>query len=142
MFRRRAIGGVRDESLGLDRPLRLDSLNHRPRAGDLGRPVGGGGLYINDNIVFDIDQVIGTPITLSRSFVTRPPCSTLFRRRFSRSHPRSLLSSARLNSARSRSMFASCKRIWIDQISLSFRGGFCPTNSPLFQGARFILDGS
>jgi len=58
-----------------------------------------------------------------------------------RSHPRSLLSIARLNSARSRRLLASSNRIRIAQIYFSLKGGFWPTSFPLFQGTFGILVG-
>ncbi len=53
-----------------------------------------------------------------------------------RSQPRSLLSMARLNRARSRSRSRSCRRIRMAQISRTFSGGFGPVSLPLFQGVR------
>jgi len=47
---------------------------------------------------------------------------------------RSLLSMARLSSAKSRAFSASWSLIRIAQISLSFSGAFWPTSLPLFQG--------
>ena len=53
-----------------------------------------------------------------------------------KSQPRSLLSIARLNKARSRIRYNSSRRILIDQISFSLSGDFCPTSLPLFHGSR------
>jgi hypothetical protein len=64
---------------------------------------------------------------------TVPPWHTSRTLRFTRSHPRSLLSRARLNRAKSRVLLANCRRIRIDQISFGFSGGFCPSRRPLFQ---------
>jgi class 3 adenylate cyclase len=50
------------------------------------------------------------------------------------SHPRSLLSIARLNRARSRVRLASCNLVRIAQTCFGRRGGFCPVILPLFQG--------
>jgi hypothetical protein len=57
-------------------------------------------------------------------------------RRLTRSQPRSLLSIAKLNSARSRTWCAFCRSIRIAQMSLGFKGGFWPIRLPLFQGSR------
>jgi len=67
---------------------------------------------------------------------TREPWQTSRTRNLVRSQARSLLSIARLNIARSRVFAPSCRRIRIAQISLSFRGSFCPVSLPLFHGTR------
>lgn len=51
-----------------------------------------------------------------------------------KSHPLSLLSKPRLNSARSRTRLFICRWVRMAQISLAFNGAFCPTSFPLFQG--------
>ena len=56
-----------------------------------------------------------------------------------RSQPRSLLSSARLNNARSLILESISRSIRIPQICSGLKGSFCPTNLPLFQGILFIL---
>ena len=53
--------------------------------------------------------------------------------------PRSLLSIARLNSARSRARRPSCSRTWIAQISLAFRGGFWPRSLVLLHAPGLAL---
>src|SRR6516225_4857612 len=52
------------------------------------------------------------------------------------SQPRSLLSMARLNRARSRVRRSSCSLVLIDHTWLGLSGGFAPGNLPLFQGIR------
>src|SRR5215471_16469522 len=52
------------------------------------------------------------------------------------SQPRSLLSMARLNRARSRMRRSSCSLVLMDHTWLCLRGGFAPGNLPLFQGTR------
>jgi len=56
-----------------------------------------------------------------------------------RSLPRSLLSIAKLNNAKSRIFFVSSSLILIAQISLILSGGFWPINLPLFQGVRLTF---
>ena len=58
-------------------------------------------------------------------------------RSLTRSHPRNLLSIARLKRARSRFWFASWSRTRMVQTSLGLSGRFCPIRWPLFQGNRF-----
>lgn len=53
-----------------------------------------------------------------------------------RSQPRNLLSIAKSNSARSRRRLCSSRQKRIAQISRSFKGRFCPTFWPAFQGHR------
>ena len=55
---------------------------------------------------------------------------------FTRSQPRSLLSMARLKSARSRCFSASSRRTLIAQTCFGFKGRFWPTMRPLFQAGR------
>lgn len=59
---------------------------------------------------------------------------------FTKSQPRSLLSIARLNNAKSRIRFANsnCKRI--AQISLTLSGGFGSTHLPVFQESRVVFE--
>src|SRR6201996_668576 len=52
------------------------------------------------------------------------------------SQPRSLLSIARLNMARSRARPSICSFVRIDQTCLGRSGGFAPVNFPLFHGSR------
>ena len=78
--------------------------------------------------------------TIAR-LMTRPPWTTSRTRIDTKSQLRSLLSTARLNSARSRSRPGRCSRIRIPQISLGFRGGFRPMSLPLFQGGRRESEG-
>src|SRR6516162_5388435 len=52
------------------------------------------------------------------------------------SQPRSLLSMARLNRARSRVRRSSCSLVLIDHTWLGLSGGFAPGNLPLFQGTQ------
>ena len=72
--------------------------------------------------------------TLARERIWSPWATSLMRRG-TRSQPRSLLSMARLNSARSRSRPAICSRMRISQICRRVNGRFCPVSLPLFQGA-------
>src|ERR1700693_3297950 len=53
------------------------------------------------------------------------------------SQPRSLLSIATLNIAKSRVRPAICSLVRIDQTCFGRSGGLAPTNLPLFQGTRF-----
>ena len=53
-----------------------------------------------------------------------------------RSQPRSLLSMARLNMARSRSRSWICRRMRMAQTSRSFNGGFWPISLPRFHGLK------
>ena len=56
--------------------------------------------------------------------------------RATRSHPRSLLSTATLKSARSRGAAAISRRTRIDQTCFGWSGRFWPTTRPLFQARR------
>jgi len=56
--------------------------------------------------------------------------------RVTRSQPRSLLSTAKLNMAKSRVRPPISNRVLIDQTCFGRRGGFAPISFPLFQGAR------
>ena len=67
-------------------------------------------------------------------FATELPCAMSLTRILTRSQLLNLLSMAKLKRAKSRIRLAICKRIRIDQTSLSLRGGFCPTSLSLFQG--------
>src|ERR1700680_5154045 len=58
------------------------------------------------------------------------------------SQPRSLLSIATLNIARSRVRPAICSLVRIDQTCFGRSGGLAPTNLPLFQGTRFGAAGA
>src|SRR5499427_6695424 len=53
------------------------------------------------------------------------------------SQPRSLLSIARLNIARSRARPSTWSFVRIDQTCFGRSGGFAPVSLPLFQGTRF-----
>lgn len=64
------------------------------------------------------------------------PWATSKTRKLTKSQPRSLLSIARLNSAKSRACPASWSLIRIAQISFSLSGAFWPTSLPLFQGTE------
>src|SRR3979490_951492 len=55
------------------------------------------------------------------------------------SQPRSLLSIARLNMARSRARPSILSFVRIDQTCLGRRGGFVPVTLPLFQGTRVVV---
>src|SRR5271169_2652079 len=57
------------------------------------------------------------------------------------SQPRSLLSMARLNSARSRLRSAIWSLVRIDQTCFGRSGGLAPVNLPLFQGVRLDVAG-
>jgi len=72
-----------------------------------------------------------TIVALSR---TTEPVMTLPTWRRTRSQARSLLSKARLKSARSRVDPDILRRTRMDQTCLGRRGRFCPMSSPLFQG--------
>src|SRR5471030_2962438 len=52
------------------------------------------------------------------------------------SQPRSLLSTARLNRARSRTRPSICSLVRIAQTCFGRSGGFAPVSLPLFQGTR------
>src|ERR1700739_2553439 len=54
------------------------------------------------------------------------------------SQPRSLLSIAKLNRARSRMRRSSSKRVLIDQTCFGCSGGLAPISLPLFQGVRLL----
>ncbi len=60
--------------------------------------------------------------------------------RLTTSQPRSLLSMARLKSARSRTLRCICSLVRIAQTCLGCSGGFGPTSLPLFQGLRRTVD--
>lgn len=75
-------------------------------------------------------------ITETRSR-TRSPLTRSVTHSFTKSHPRSLLSMAMLNSARSRREFASSSRARIAQTCLGSSGRFWPMIRPLFQALRF-----
>ena len=53
------------------------------------------------------------------------------------SQPRSLLSIAKLNMARSRTARRFCRWIRMAQMPFGFSGGFWPMSLPLFQASRF-----
>src|SRR5438270_6822305 len=64
-------------------------------------------------------------MTIARAAMCSP-CVTSRTRSFTRSHERSLLSTARLNRASSRVRFSSWRRMRIAQISLRRNGGLLP----------------
>lgn len=72
-------------------------------------------------------------ITVPRSCIRLPTHTSLTRSR-TRSQPRSLLSTARLKSARSRQRRSSRKRTRIAQTSFGLSGRFWPVRRSLFQG--------
>ena len=72
-------------------------------------------------------------ITLARA-ATWPPWQTSLTRSRTKSHPRNLLSMAKLKSAKSRTLPKISRRTRIAQISLTRSGAFCPTNLPLLHG--------
>src|SRR6476646_7752184 len=53
------------------------------------------------------------------------------------SQPRSLLSMAKLNIAKSRSRPSTCSFVRINQTCFACSGGLAPVNFPLFQGVRW-----
>src|SRR3974377_2391613 len=55
------------------------------------------------------------------------------------SQPRSLLSIARLNIARSRVLPSNCSLLRIDQMSFGRNGGLAPVSFPLFQAKRPVV---
>ena len=57
------------------------------------------------------------------------------------SQPRSLLSIARLNIAKSRTRPSICNRVRIDQTCFGRNGGFWPMSLPLFQGSTRDFEG-
>src|SRR6266581_9773422 len=57
------------------------------------------------------------------------------------SHPRNLLSMARLNIAKSRTLPPTCSLVRIDQTCFGRSGGFAPVSLPLFQGIRLDATG-
>jgi len=71
--------------------------------------------------------------------LTVPPRITSPTRSRTRSQPRSLLSIARLNIARSRTRRSCCSRVRVAQICRGFKGGFAPMIRPVFQAGR--IDG-
>lgn len=72
-------------------------------------------------------------VTMAREAM-RSPWQMSRTRSLTRSQARRLLSMARSNMARSRLHWPCCKSIRMAQMSLSFRGAFCPMSLPLFQG--------
>lgn len=68
--------------------------------------------------------------------LTRPAAKTSRTLRPTRSQPRNLLSTAMLNSARSRALPAISRRTRMDQTCRGSSGRFWPMMRPLFQGAR------
>lgn len=67
---------------------------------------------------------------------TEPPATRSITLRRTRSQPRSLLSIARLNNARSRKLSPSLSRARMAQTCLGRRGRFWPIGRPLFHGGR------
>src|SRR2546423_5574002 len=84
-------------------------------------------------------NLTGRPVffcrTVARSAVY-PPAATSSTRMATTSHPRSLLSIARSNIARSRLRPSIWSLVLIDQTCLGRNGGFAPVSFPLFQGTR------
>src|SRR5450631_1376352 len=76
--------------------------------------------------------------TVARSAVY-PPAATSSTLIATTSQPRSLLSIARLNIARSRTRPSIWSFVRIDQTCLGRSGGFAPVSLPLFQGVRVGL---
>src|ERR1022692_3437046 len=66
------------------------------------------------------------------------PWQTSRTRSWTKSQARSLLSTAKLNRARSRYRLAICKRTRIAQISLGLKEVFWSTSLPLFHGSRVV----
>src|SRR5688572_7861831 len=60
-------------------------------------------------------------------------------RRLTRSQPRSLLSMAKLNIARSRTACTFWRWMRMAQMSFGLRGGFWPTSVPLFHDSRWLI---
>src|SRR5579859_2744147 len=77
-----------------------------------------------------IDRLAGTPAATSST------------RMATTSQPRSLLSIARLNMARSRARPSIWSFVRIDQTCLGRRGGFAPVSFPLFHGTRMGAGGA
>jgi hypothetical protein len=69
---------------------------------------------------------------------TGPPCTTSLARGQARSHPRGLLSTARMTKARWRGRSASCSQVRIAQTSRISTGGCCAGNRPRFQAANAV----
>src|SRR5450631_1932123 len=88
-------------------------------------------------------NLTGRPVffcrTVARSAVY-PPAATSSTRIATTSQPRSLLSIARLNMARSRARPSIWSFVRIDQTCLGRSGGFAPVSFPLFQGTRLGLE--
>src|SRR5438552_10239888 len=84
-------------------------------------------------------NLTGRPVffcrTVARSAVY-PPAATSSTRIAMTSQPRSLLSIARLNRARSRTRPSIWSFVRIDQTCLGRSGGFAPVSLPLFHGTR------
>src|SRR5437879_1450166 len=84
-------------------------------------------------------SLTGRPVffcrTIARSAVY-PPAATSSTRMATTSQPRSLLSIARLNMARSRARPSIWSFVRIDQTCWGRSGGFAPVSFPLFHGAR------
>jgi hypothetical protein len=82
-------------------------------------------------------------VTIVARSRTLAPEQTSSKRSLTESHGRSLLSIAKLKSARSRHLREISSRTRIDQTCLGWSGFFCPTSNPLFQGRdRFFADKS
>jgi hypothetical protein len=85
---------------------------------------------------FELDgRPVFNCLTRARSRTTVPEQMSSTLRR-TRSDARSLLSIARLNSAKSRAESDISSRTLIDQTCLGSSGRFCPTMRPLFQARR------
>jgi hypothetical protein len=82
------------------------------------------------------DGLAGLLLAHGRSINSMPVRSNVLPLKLTTSHPRSLLSMARLNMARSRVRSAICSLVRIGQTCFGRRGGFTPINLPLFQGSR------
>jgi hypothetical protein len=106
------------------------------------RPIISGSLIQRSSesqVVSVISKRTGLPVFLwiieVRS-LTHPAAKTSRTRSPTRSQPRSLLSTAMLNSARSRLLPANSRRTLMDQTCRSRSGRFWPMIRPLFQGTR------
>ena len=72
--------------------------------------------------------------TIDARLEIRPNDATSRTLMATRSHPRNLLSMARLNRARFLGLLASCRRHRMPHTSRSLSGRFWPTSTPWFQG--------
>ena len=133
----RAFGARLQVLTGVRRLGNLQSGDRQQAAWLRCRRTSGRGRSVSSNLT-------GRPVffcrTVARS-TAYPAGATSSTRSATTSQPRSLLSTARLNNAKSRVRPSICNRVRIDQTCFGRSGGFWPMSLPLFQGSRRGFEG-